>query len=222
MTRFSGLYREGPRVEAARRRRAELVASREKLDDVAYARARALDTVKGYEAYLAEYPDGRHAAAARQKIRDLDDAAYAKARRLDTVEAYEGYLAAFPGGVHGQAARERMWQLGEAGLGLEHADRVGIQRGLVTLGKNVGQVDGVFGERDAARHSGVAAGEGNGGDRVSHAGAGGGVEGAGSRAPRAVGAGGGSSAAGGVRAAAERTGGRGTGTRAFGARGEAA
>ena len=40
-----------------------------------------------------------------------------------------------------------MWQLGEAGLGLEHSDRVAIQRGLVSLGKNVGQVDGVFGER---------------------------------------------------------------------------
>ena len=144
---FLGVYREGPRVEAARRRRAELVESREKLDNVAYARARALDTVKGYEAYLAEYPDGRHAAAARQRIRELDDEAYAKARRLGTVEAYAGYLAAFPKGVHAQAARERMWQLREDALGLEHWDRVAIQRGLVWLGKNVGRVDGEFGER---------------------------------------------------------------------------
>ena len=144
---FLGSYREGPRVEAARRRRAELKESREKLDNVAYARTRAADTVKAYEAYLAQYPDGRHAAAARQRIRELDDEAYAEARRLDTVEAYEGYLAEFPGGVHAQAARERMWQLGEDALGLEHSDRVAIQRGLVSLGKSLGRVDGEFDER---------------------------------------------------------------------------
>ena len=85
--------------------------------------------------------------AARQRIRGLDDEAYAEAGRLDTVEAYEGYLAAFPKGVHAQEARERMWQLGEDALGLEHSDLVAIQRGMVWLGKNVGQVDGVFGER---------------------------------------------------------------------------
>ena len=144
---FLGVYREGPRVEAARRRRAELLARRNELDNVAYARARALDTVKAYEAYLAEYPDGRHAAAARKRLRGLDEAAYAEARRLDTVEGYERYLAAFPSGVHAQEARERIWQLGETELGLEHSDLVAIQRGLVWLGKNVGQVDGVFGER---------------------------------------------------------------------------
>ena len=144
---FLGVYREGPHVEAARGRRAELLERREELENVTYARARAADTVKAYEAYLAEYPDGRHAAAARQRIRERDDEAYAKARRLDTVEAYEGYPAAFPRGVHAQEARERMWQLREVVLGLEDSDLVAIQRGLVSLGKNVGPVDGVFGER---------------------------------------------------------------------------
>ena len=144
---FLGSYREGPRAEAVRRRRGELLERRNELDNVAYARARALDTVKGYEGYLAEYPDGRHAAAARKRLRELDDEAYAKARRLDTVEGYERYLAAFSRGVHAQEARERMWQLGEAELGLEHLDLVMIQRGLVSLGKSVGRVDGAFGER---------------------------------------------------------------------------
>ena len=144
---FLGSYREGPRAEAARRRRAELLERRNELDNKAYARARASDTVKAYEAYLAEYADGCHAAAARQRIRGLDDAAYAKARRLDTVEAYEGYPAEFPRGVHAQEARNRMWQLREADLGLEHSDLVMIQRGLVWLGKSVGRVDGVFGEK---------------------------------------------------------------------------
>ena len=184
---FLEKYREGPRAEGARRRRAELLESHNELDnkayararaldtvkayeaylaeypdgrhagaarnrirtldDEAYARARALDTVKAYEAYLAEYPDGRHAGAARKRIRTLDDEAYARARRLDTVEAYEAYLAAFPKGIHAQEARERKWQSVEAVLGLEQADRVAIQRGLVSMGKDVGAVDGVFGKR---------------------------------------------------------------------------
>ena len=184
---FLEKYREGPRAEGARRRRAELLESHNELDnkayararaldtvkayeaylaeypdgrhvaaakkriktldDEAYARARALDTVKAYEAYLAEYPDGRHVAAARKRIRTLDDEAYARARRLDTVEAYEAYLAAFPKGIHAREARERKWQSVEAVLGLEQADRVAIQRGLVSMGKDVGAVDGVFGKR---------------------------------------------------------------------------
>ena len=144
---FLEKFREGPRAERARRRRAELTERRNELDNRAYARARASDTVVAYEAYLVEYPDGRHAATAKKRIRALDDEAYARAQRSDTVEAYEKYLAAFPRGSHAQEARGRMWQLGEAALGLEAADRVAIQRGLVSVGKDVGAVDGRFGER---------------------------------------------------------------------------
>ena len=42
---------------------------------------------------------------------------------------------------------ESMPQLVEAALGLAHADFVTIQRGLVSLGKRLGRVDGVFGKR---------------------------------------------------------------------------
>ena len=119
----------------------------DELDDQAYAKARASGTVEGYGTYLAAYPNGRRAAAARKRLRELDDEAHDKARRLDTVKAYEDYLAAFPKGVYAKEVRDRMWQLKETVLNLKHSNLVAVQRGLVSLGKSVGRVDGVFGER---------------------------------------------------------------------------
>ena len=46
-----------------------------------------------------------------------------------------------------KAPPERTSRLAEDALGLEYADFVGIQRGLVSLGKRPGRVDGVFGKR---------------------------------------------------------------------------
>ena len=49
--------------------------------------------------------------------------------------------------VQAREARAREWELRERGLGLKRSDLVSIQRGLVSLGKRVGGVDGVFGDR---------------------------------------------------------------------------
>ena len=116
-------------------------------DDEAYGRARGLDTPAAYRQYEKERPGGRHRAAVRDRLRELDEAAYGKARGLDTVEGWAEYRRAFSEGLHGKEAWEREWELREGGLGLKHSELVSIERGLVSLGKDVGQVDGMFWDR---------------------------------------------------------------------------
>ena len=116
-------------------------------DDEAYARARKSDTLAGYRRYEDEHPAGGHLLAVRKRLRELDEAAYGKARRLDTVEGWAEYRRAFPEGLHAKEAREKEWELRERGLGLKRSELVLVQHGLVSLGKDVGRVDGVFGVR---------------------------------------------------------------------------
>ena len=90
-------------------REAEVLLDRH-LDDAAYAEAERHDTVASYREYLAAYPQGMHAAEARDrraaaKLRDEDDAAYAEAKRLDTVASYSAYLSSYPRGLHASGAR---------------------------------------------------------------------------------------------------------------------
>ena len=129
-------------AEAERALRAEA-----QKDDEAYGRARGLDTPAAYRQYEKERPGGRHRAAVRDRLRELDEAAYGKARGLDTVEGWAEYRRAFPEGFRAKEAREKEWELRERGLGLKHPEQVSIQRGLASLGKDVGQVDGWFGDR---------------------------------------------------------------------------
>ena len=60
------------------------------------------------------------------------------------------YRRAFPEGLHGKEAWERGVGVEERALELKRSELVLIQRGLVSLGKRVGGVDGVFGERRGA------------------------------------------------------------------------
>ena len=46
-----------------------------------------------------------------------------------------------------QLRQQGAWDRTEEGLGLKHSDFTAIQRGLVSLGKKIGRVDGVFGEK---------------------------------------------------------------------------
>ncbi len=90
-------------------REAEALLDRH-LDDAAFAEAKRHDTVASYREYLAAYPQGMHAAEARErraaaKLRDEDDAAYAEAKRLDTVASYAVYLRSYSGGLHASEAR---------------------------------------------------------------------------------------------------------------------
>ena len=102
---------------------ARRVAEAQAADDRAYAEVQQEDTATAYEDYLAAYPQGRHAEAARQaaqaaaereaqeaavrQAQAADDAAYAQAQRIDTVAAYADYLRAYPQGQHADEARTR-------------------------------------------------------------------------------------------------------------------
>ena len=108
---------------------AQRIAEAQVADDAAYAEAHRVDTAAAYEAYLAAYPQGRHAEAARQAIqaaaeraaqeeavrqaREADEAAYAQAQRVDTAAAYAAYLRAHPQGQHADEAREHDRQRGK-------------------------------------------------------------------------------------------------------------
>lgn len=81
----------------------------------AYERARAMDTVGAYRAFLIEYPDAAESEAARAAIARLEDTPEKRAERA------------------------------EAALDLDRAARRTIQRDLTDLGHNTRGVDGIFG-----------------------------------------------------------------------------
>jgi uncharacterized membrane protein len=105
--------------EAARARAAEAQAkaSARKIDDAAFNMAKAANAQAAYDAYLASYPAGAHAAEARQLKDQLagpaagtpnsqggdsgpDDAAFRAAQAANTYDAYSAYLATYPAGLH--------------------------------------------------------------------------------------------------------------------------
>ena len=77
-------------------------------DDEAWVRALEIDTVEGYRAYLAEFPNGRHKEDAQRLINEFDEQAWTLAEERDTVEGYEDYLESWPEGLHATEARERI------------------------------------------------------------------------------------------------------------------
>ena len=91
----------------------------------AFARAKAADTEASYAAYLAEYPNGEHAAEAERRM---------KAARAREDEA------------RARAAAE----MAERDLALGAEDRALVERGLASSGGDSGEVDGRF---DAAFRS---------------------------------------------------------------------
>jgi hypothetical protein len=67
------------------------------------------DTVAGYEEYLARFPAGAHAVAARERILELrEEQDWARADRLRTPEAWQRHLADWPEGRHAAEARDRL------------------------------------------------------------------------------------------------------------------
>jgi hypothetical protein len=74
------------------------------------------DTSSGYESYLAEYPTGKYAAEAKDRIdkfkqdelarlKNIERAKWRDAQDLDTKEGYNAYLTAYPTGEFATAAR---------------------------------------------------------------------------------------------------------------------
>ena len=72
----------------------------EQFENAAFARARSEGTRAAYAAYVAAFPEGRHAEEAR------DEGAFAHVRTRGTPKAYAAYVAAFPEGRHAEEARE--------------------------------------------------------------------------------------------------------------------
>ena len=161
------------------RRSLELLLILEERDDAAFARATASGTAASFGAYLSSFPQGRHVAEAGQRESALraeevrrrleedaerrgvaaqraaaaraDDDAFAEAKTVNTPASYQAYLDR--GGRHAAKARvlldERAASV-EAALGLTHGERVSVQHGLLSLGHDIGVVDGAFGRRTRA------------------------------------------------------------------------
>ncbi|MFN6977123.1 MAG: peptidoglycan-binding protein, partial [Gemmobacter sp.] len=82
-------------------------------DQAAWAQARAVDTIPAYRAYLAAWPRGAYANAARTRIAILegqpgDRAAWNRATAINTQAAYRAYLDAWPRGAYAAEARNRI------------------------------------------------------------------------------------------------------------------
>ncbi|MCO6490289.1 MAG: caspase family protein [Phaeodactylibacter sp.] len=73
---------------------------------------REAGTVGAYRAFLAQYPEGAHAGAARATLAKLEEeAAWAKASEKNAVASYNAYLGRFPAGPHADEAFQRIRQL---------------------------------------------------------------------------------------------------------------
>jgi formylglycine-generating enzyme required for sulfatase activity len=80
-------------------------------DDLAWVKALEIDTVEGYRAYIADFPNGRHVEDAQRLINEFDEEAWALAEERDTIAGYEDYLESWPEGLHVTEARERIAKL---------------------------------------------------------------------------------------------------------------
>ncbi len=117
--------------------------------------------------YLDKYPNGLHAAEAKEALAKIeaaekeqaDTAAWTEAVGKNTADSYRAYLADFPDGIYAEIAKDRVKALdpdsllpdeeqaakdAEARLGLNPATRLLIESRLKGLGFNPGIVDGVF------------------------------------------------------------------------------
>ena len=128
-------------LEKARKENEALGRERARLVEALEAGEEALEKVGGERAASVQ----RHAELAREievQRRELAEAKSEQERLTGVVAEQEAEL---------QRLRERgeressMPRLVEAALALAHADFVAIQRGLVSTGKRLGRVDGVFG-----------------------------------------------------------------------------
>ncbi len=80
------------------------------------------NTQSGYENYLAEYPKGKHATEANDRIgkfkqdeierqKAVERSKWHEAERLNTTESYNSYLAAFPKGEFATSARSGLKEI---------------------------------------------------------------------------------------------------------------
>lgn len=100
-----------PVIERVEKPATEKPQAPKSADDLAWVQALETDTLEGYRAYLAAFPNGRHKDDAIRLINEFDDKAWAVAEERDTIEGYEDYLKSWPDGLHANEARERIAQI---------------------------------------------------------------------------------------------------------------
>lgn len=71
-------------------------------------------TLEAYQVFLASFPDGGYASAAKAAINDItDEMLWSQADSLHTISAYQDYLASFSNGKHSEEATYLIEKLGE-------------------------------------------------------------------------------------------------------------
>ena len=131
---FASLARERLDAIAAERARARTEAERR-----AWDAARATDTVRAYEEFLADWPDGANAANARARIDQLRPPPEPEPEPGPGPEPEPEPWPTGPSDE--QIARDRA---AEQGLGLAQVSRVMIERQLRNEGYDPGRMDGSF------------------------------------------------------------------------------
>jgi hypothetical protein len=80
-----------------------------------WSRATAANTMSGYQAFLQEHADSKHAENARGRILALlDDQAWNAARAANSIAGYQDYLKAQSGGIHAGEAKYQITALQRA------------------------------------------------------------------------------------------------------------
>src|SRR5208282_6008169 len=83
--------------------------------DAAYAAALQRDTIRGYEEYLAHYPDSAQARRVRAILAALREAYFwRRSVNANTAHAYWTYLRRYPNGPHVADARRRLSMIAAA------------------------------------------------------------------------------------------------------------
>jgi serine/threonine protein phosphatase 1 len=88
--------------------------------EIAWTDAKRTATREAWERFIEAYPDGDHAAKARQALAAIeaaearqkaDHTAWAEAEGASSREAYSAYLRAYPNGRHAERARARLAEM---------------------------------------------------------------------------------------------------------------
>ena len=125
--------------------------------EAAWSSARSADTTDAYGNYLRDYPAGRHAGDARERLQELRERQeWEQAARLGTPEAYQRYLAGYPDGRFAAEARARLSDFlaaqAPAGAGAEGVVTPGTLLEQASVGHHRVQI-GAFGGGEVAARS---------------------------------------------------------------------
>lgn len=134
--KYLGTYPEGRHAQEAKdklKAMGEDTLSREDKilllakDEALWMRTREKGTIKAYEEYLKQYPEGRHSEYAKKTVESLkdlevekkmlekarDEVSWKVAVATNTLAAYEEYLKLYPNGIYAAQAKKKVDELKE-------------------------------------------------------------------------------------------------------------